>query len=38
MRDYLKGFIQEFSGLAGAVFLSWLIGSGLVQLLNHFGI
>lgn len=36
--DYLKGFIQEFSGLAGAVFIAWLIGSGLVQLFNHFGI
>jgi hypothetical protein len=36
--DYLKGFIQEFSGLAAAVVLSVVLGNLALAAFNHFGI
>jgi hypothetical protein len=38
MRDYLKGFCREFSGLAAAVLLSVVLGNCALAALTYLGV
>jgi len=38
MRDYLKRFCREFSGLAAAVLLSVVLGNCALATLNNMGV